>query len=543
MVLLAAAFAVSGGVAATHIDYVVPPGQEETLARMLGRGVELPGGCRLAGVGADGPTVTAEYACGGDKFVFELRHPDGAPPGAARTQQFALISRSASVPVALRDALVALVRSNEAGFHWTPLVTAPVRQAEPRFASIGIVRVAAVAAAMSAIVAIGLIMQLLLRRLLPPASARPPAAPASFVIAVLTGALLYALLYAALHATGTLLVGLMWNRPSVDLLGSVGRLAVLIPMIMVATTGIAWVAPRWTLRACVGATVIMCTVVGYRISLLPQDLHYFGTLSTFPPNMVSAPGETADPAAVVYETNALGFRAPSFAAAKTEGVIRVALIGDSFVYGAGINEDATLRARLAEELARRWPGRRFEVLNLGMPGNNLASHIELFATATAQLDIDVAVLCLTLPNDLSRWDEQVERQDARQISLFSVVRFLTGDAAGWLWGALRLETAYTPAGLAHLDMQFASLRAMRQRLTRPPVVLLFAFHEWNPDVIAQAKGVPRVAIVPDGLTGADDFIPGDGHPTGIGNTRSAARIAATLADDPAWTALLNSVPR
>jgi hypothetical protein len=287
----------------------------------------------------------------------------------------------------------------------------------------------------------------------------------------------------------------------------------------------------------------MCTVVGYRISLLPQDLHYFGTLSTFPPNMVSPPGETTDPAVVVYETNALGFRAPSFEAAKTEGVIRVALIGDSFVYGAGINEDATLRARLAEELARHWPDRRFEVLNLGMPGNNLASHVELFLTATEQLDIDAAVLCLTLPNDLSRWDEQVERQDARQISLFSVVRFLTGDAAGWLWGALRLETAYTPAGLAHLDMQFARLRAMRQRLTRPPVVLLFAFHEWNPDVTAQAKDVPRVAIVPDGLTGADDFIPGDGHPTGIGNTRSAARIAATLADDPAWTALLNSTSR
>src|SRR5262249_40635070 len=150
-------------------------------------------------------------------------------------------------------------------------------------------------------------------------------------------------------------------------------------------------------------------------------------------------------------TNGFGFRGTDFDERRRDGVVRVALIGDSYVFGIGVAADGTLAARLAAELSRRWPDDKFEVLNLGIPGDNLASHVELFAAATVRLDPDVVVLCLTLPNDLSRWDEQVARQDARHLSPFSFVRFLTGDAAESLWASMFLERSVTSAGLEHLD--------------------------------------------------------------------------------------------
>jgi len=99
--------------------------------------------------------------------------------------------------------------------------------------------------------------------------------------------------------------------------------------------------------------------------------------------------------------NALGFRGPDFALAKPEGAVRVAVIGDSFVFGAGIDGGDTLAVKLDAELRRRFPDARVEVLNLGVPGNNLGSHVDLYEAATAQLDPDVVVLGLTLVNDLS----------------------------------------------------------------------------------------------------------------------------------------------
>src|SRR5262249_17506116 len=151
---------------------------------------------------------------------------------------------------------------------------------------------------------------------------------------------------------------------------------------------------------------------------------------------------------------------PDFEESKPQGVIRIAVIGDSYVFGIGVENEGTLRSRLQAELSRRWPRQRFQVLNLGMPGNNIASHIDLFEIAASRFDPDVVVLCLTLPNDLSRWDEQSGRRDARRLSLFSFVRFLLGDAANSLWASMFLDSAVTPAGLSHLDAQLSRLEAI-----------------------------------------------------------------------------------
>jgi len=61
-------------------------------------------------------------------------------------------------------------------------------------------------------------------------------------------------------------------------------------------------------------------------------------------------------------TNALGFRDIPHGK-KAAGVTRVAVLGDSFVFGSGVKQDEPLTRRLAALL-----GPSFDVVNLGVPG-------------------------------------------------------------------------------------------------------------------------------------------------------------------------------
>ena len=97
---------------------VIPSGQEELLAEMFGRGLELPGGCKFTGGGADPAAIHGNYACAGGEIVVELRHPSTAPSGALQTAQFAVVVRSGTPPAGFLESLATRIREREAAFHW-----------------------------------------------------------------------------------------------------------------------------------------------------------------------------------------------------------------------------------------------------------------------------------------------------------------------------------------------------------------------------------------------------------------------------------------
>src|SRR5437870_1606738 len=66
-------------------EFVIPAGQDDLLAEMLGRGGALPGQCTLATGEVDRTIIKATYACPGGEVVFELRHPGKAPATATQT--------------------------------------------------------------------------------------------------------------------------------------------------------------------------------------------------------------------------------------------------------------------------------------------------------------------------------------------------------------------------------------------------------------------------------------------------------------------------
>ncbi len=102
--------------------------------------------------------------------------------------------------------------------------------------------------------------------------------------------------------------------------------------------------------------------------------------------------------------NSDGYRGPEFPERRT-GVLRVALVGDSFTFGTAVALEDTLAVRLQSALAER--GREAQVLNLGVPGytaSNVAAVVESRALA---LQPDV-VLYVFYANDVEpprEWGE------------------------------------------------------------------------------------------------------------------------------------------
>jgi len=103
---------------------------------------------------------------------------------------------------------------------------------------------------------------------------------------------------------------------------------------------------------------------------------------------------------VAAHTNALGLRGPAVEPEKPPGVYRVLVVGDSFAFGWGVEDEEALPARLAELMEVPPGAERVEVLNAGVAGWS-APHYWLFLRERGfALDPDL-VLLVPSENDLS----------------------------------------------------------------------------------------------------------------------------------------------
>lgn len=286
-------------------------------------------------------------------------------------------------------------------------------------------------------------------------------------------------------------------------------------------------------RALFAAVLLGTLTLSYLTSGEVSTRGDFHGLLTPEPGSTSIERSTSRPQ-VHYAINAHGFRKPEFALQKPPGTLRIALIGGSFVFGAGVEQDQTLDAALTTQLHEALPARPLEVLNLGLAGDALPSHLALTRIAQEHLDVDLTVLCLLLPAELSARDGQRERRSAFQLDAFSLVSWSLGmQAARFLWDPGDDQRTFTPERLTLLRSELDTLRAFRAAHGERPLLVL-GYEDLPEEAAALFRALPAVTVLPALPRRDDHFFPGDGHPTAAGNRAFAAQLTPAILALPGW---------
>ncbi len=91
-------------------------------------------------------------------------------------------------------------------------------------------------------------------------------------------------------------------------------------------------------------------------------------------------------------SNALGYRGPAVSVPKPPGTIRIVLVGGSTTHGWGVNDSQTVDTYMRRDLARRFPDRHFEVVNLAFDGYDSYQDLERIRTQGLELQPDVIIV-------------------------------------------------------------------------------------------------------------------------------------------------------
>ena len=89
--------------------------------------------------------------------------------------------------------------------------------------------------------------------------------------------------------------------------------------------------------------------------------------------------------------NSEGFRGPEFRWSKKPGTFRVVCLGDSGTFGWNVGDDEGYPARLEALLTQAMPGRRVEVVNMGVPGYSSYQGRRLVEADVVRMSPDVIV--------------------------------------------------------------------------------------------------------------------------------------------------------
>ncbi len=90
--------------------------------------------------------------------------------------------------------------------------------------------------------------------------------------------------------------------------------------------------------------------------------------------------------------NSEGFRDGEFPRAKPPSVFRILCLGDSWTFGANVEQERAYPQQLRALLAREFPGANFEVLNLGVLGYSSYQGLELLRRRGVTMTSDLVVI-------------------------------------------------------------------------------------------------------------------------------------------------------
>lgn len=113
--------------------------------------------------------------------------------------------------------------------------------------------------------------------------------------------------------------------------------------------------------------------------------------------------------------NSKGFRGPEISDEKGDGVFRIAILGDSYIEGLQVDEDATLCFQLQQLLNREnsVPNRKYEVINCGVSGYGTAQELQMLRHHVLELQPDAVMVGVYPENDVRNNLRSLEGDPAR----------------------------------------------------------------------------------------------------------------------------------
>lgn len=114
------------------------------------------------------------------------------------------------------------------------------------------------------------------------------------------------------------------------------------------------------------------------------------------------------------KTNYLGYRGEVVPKVKKENTIRVLVLGNSFVYGWGLNDHETWPFLLQEKLKSK--GINAEIINAGTPGTTSQMCYEVLTKALPLFNPDLVILAVLQGGFLKTMDPGEEHGTSNNIS-------------------------------------------------------------------------------------------------------------------------------
>lgn len=96
----------------------------------------------------------------------------------------------------------------------------------------------------------------------------------------------------------------------------------------------------------------------------------------------------------IVRANSLGIRDREYPLRKPPGTLRIVILGDSFLFGWGVEQDETFDEQLERIYKKR--GRKVEVINLAIPGQNHISELKMLKSIGLKYDPDIVLMQVNL---------------------------------------------------------------------------------------------------------------------------------------------------
>lgn len=213
------------------------------------------------------------------------------------------------------------------------------------------------------------------------------------------------------------------------------------------------------------------------------------------------PGVSGDFVGVEVSINSLGMRDVERSLEKPPGTVRIVALGDSHTFGWGVARDEAYPAVLEDLLREHFPGRRFEVWNLGVPGYNTVQEVRALELRLDEIDPD-AIVINYVANDMDLPNFLAARPNPWTLS-----RLYLADLVSRRLALLRDE-APLPLDLVGVEPEE---RSRRYRMDRERIPERYqALYGWdNMEAaflhlrqLAAARGIPALLLFnPDDYTG------------------------------------------